>query len=74
MYKGGSAGGVVHCRRSLMYVGRHGRVECINQGLSTLAVGSSDSRGAVADGDIVRIALVDKLIADELGDDVSVQS
>ena len=57
-----------------MYVGRHGRVECINQGLSTLAVGSSDSRGAVVDCDGVRIARVDELIANKLGDDVGVQS
>lgn len=62
------------CNSLLRYVGGHCGVECINQGLSTLAVGSGDSRCAVVDGDGVRIARVDELIANKLGDDVGVQS
>lgn len=51
----------------------HGRVECINESLSSLPIGSSDGIGAVADGDCVGITLIDELIAHEFSDDGRVQ-
>jgi hypothetical protein len=54
-------------------IAQNSRVEGVGDGLSAEALGCLLGSLAVVNGDLVGVALVDELVAEEFGDDIRVQ-